>query len=1091
MKKRFLAVSLCLMAVQILYAMEEARLLRFPAVYQDQIVFGYAGDLYTVDSKGGIARRLTSHTGYECFPRFSPDGRTVAFTGQYDGNTEVFIMPARGGVPRRLTFTSTLGRDNISDRMGPNNIVMGWKPGTDEIIFRSRMKSYNDFNGQLYTVSLQGDLPDQIPVPRGGFCSFSSDGGKMAYNRIFREFRTWKRYRGGMADDIWIYDFKAGSVTNLTDHPAQDIIPMWHGDRIYFLSDRDNNMRMNLYVHDLNSGNVRKLTDFSEYDIKFPSLGVDAIVFEYGGYIYRFDLAAEEAVKVPVMIANDQIPARPVLIDVNDRIQQFEIAPDGARALFVARGDLYTVPAEHGRTRILSNTSGIHERSAKWSPDGRWIAFVSDATGEDEIYIMPQDGIGEPIQLTRGGETYKYQPVWSPDSKKLLWADRRQRLRMVNIDSKKMTEVAHSKAFEIRQYTWSPDSRWIAFTMPEVETPNRIYLYSLDTGKATPVTDVWHVSSSPEFSRDGKYLFFVSNRDFNPEYSWTEWNHIYQDMSRIYLLTLSKSVKSPFLPRNDEVKIGGSEEENQKDGSGKAGKKEDKKELAVDLEGLEERIVDMPIKAAAYGSLASAGDKLYYLRRGRTDEHPVLLMYDLEARKETELGSVNGFEVSADGKKMLIAHQGKYGVIPLPSAPVKIEKPLDLSGLKKKLNRHEEWAQVFEEVWRQMREFFYAPNMHGLDWEKTADRYRPLIPHVNHGADLTYVLGEMLGELSVGHSYVNGGDMPSPERIPLGLLGAELERHKPSGAYRIVRILPGRNWDESLRSPLIEVGVDVSEGDYILAVNGVPVAERVNIYESLVHTAGRQTVLKINSRPVLEGAREVVVIPVSNESNLYYLDWVHTNIRKVAEATNGKVGYLHIPDMSPAGLNEFVKYFYPQLRKKALIIDVRGNGGGNVSPMIIERLRREIAMVDMARNTAPATDPGEMIWGPKVCLLDEFSASDGDLFPYRFKYYKMGKLIGKRSWGGVVGIRGPLPLLDGTDLRKPEFAPYDPEGKGWIIEGYGVEPDIFVDNDPVKEYAGIDEQLHRAIEEIMEELRTLEKSLPPVPPYPDKTPPKK
>ncbi|MDZ7295227.1 MAG: PDZ domain-containing protein [candidate division KSB1 bacterium] len=1083
-----------------LYAQEEARLLRFPAIYGDQIVFTYAGDLYTVPASGGVARKLTSHEGYEMFPRFSPDGTWIAFTGQYDGNTEVYLMPAQGGVPRRLTITATLGRDDVSDRMGPNNIVMGWKHNGQQIVFRSRMKSFNSFIGELFLVGIEGGLPEQLPLPRGGFCSFSPDDRKLAYNRVFREFRTWKRYRGGMADDIWVYDFATKKSENITNHPAQDIIPMWHGERIYFLSDRDPHERMNLYVYDLNTKETRQLTNFTDFDIKFPSLGHDAIVFEYAGYIYRFDLASEQVAKVPIIIADDQPTGRPTLVDVSKNITNYEIAPDGKRALFGARGEVFTVPAEKGPTRNLTNSSGIHDRSATWSPDGRWVAYISDATGEDEIYLVAQDGSGTPRQVTSHEGTYKYEIVWSPDSRKIMWSDRLQRLRYVDVASGMIKEVAKATAFEIRDYCWAPDSKWIAYARPEEDGMQKIYLFSLESGQTLEVTDGWYASRAPAFSDDGKYLFFVSDRDFNPIYSQTEWNHAYRDMARIYLVTLAKDVKSPFAPKSDEVSVAPEQEPAKKEESAKKPAKgekakeekpkEEKKEpvtVRVDADGLKERVVGLPIKAASYHSLASVGSTLYYIRSGSSDEKPVLLLYDFDKEKETELGQVDGYEISADKKKMLVRQGQSYSIIDLPKGKIEVKDKLDLSGLQVMLNRQDEWAQVYEECWRQMREFFYAPNMHGVDWEAVRDKYRPLVKHVNHGADLAYIVGEMIGELNCGHTYITGGDMPRPKRIQTGLLGAQLVRH-PSGYFQIKKVLRGQNWDKSLRSPLTEIGVEAREGEFIIAVDGRPTTQMANIYEALVNKAGVQVKLRLNGEPSDKGAREVTVVPIADEANLYYFNWVEENIRKVTQATGGKVGYIHVPDMGVRGLNEFVKYYYPQLRKKGLIIDVRGNGGGNVSPMLIERLRREIAMITIARNTSPSVDPSGMLWGPKVCLCDEFSASDGDLFSFRFKQHKLGTLIGKRTWGGVVGIRGSLPLLDGSTLNKPEFSRYDIEGKEWIIEGVGVEPDIVVDNDPALEFAGVDQQLNKAIEVILKQLETEEKTIPPPPPYPVKVP---
>ncbi len=1074
----------------LLPAAEEARVLRFPTIYKDLVVFSYAGDLYSVPVKGGVARRLTSHPGYEAFARFSPDGKQIAFTGEYDGNREVFLMSAEGGVPVRLTYTPVLSRDDISDRMGPNNLVMGWTPDGQKIVFRSRMAEWNDFNGQLYLVPREGGTPEEVPLPRGGFCSFSPDGQKLAFNRIFREFRTWKRYRGGMVDDIWVYDLKTKKTENITNHEASDIIPMWSGNKIYFLSDRDENKRFNIYCVDLETKSTKKVTDFTDYDVKFPSLGAGAIVFENGGYLYKLDLETEKVSRIPVYIADDQAAARTELVKVADRVNTWDIAPDGARAVFGARGEIFAVPAKHGNTRNLTRTSGGHERDVAWSPDGRWIAFVSDKSGREEIYIIPQDGSGPAVQLTSDGECYKYAPVWSPDSKKLLWSDRMFRLRYVDIEKKQVVEVARSKYWEIGDYTWSPDSGWVAFSDQAENGQSIIFIHNLTSKETLEVTDSWYSSYSPCFSSDGKYLFFVSDRDFNPVYSRTEWNHAYLNMSRIYLLTLTREAKSPFEPKSDEVKVAAAEPvkaakpAGEKQTAQPAAEKAGKPDVRVDKEGIKDRIAALPVEVSGYFGLTSVGDKLYYMKRSFGDRQTSLKFYDLSKLEEKDLGSVNGYVISADRKKMLVQQGRDFAIIDLPAAPIKIEEKLNLSGLEVWLDRKAEWAQIFDECWRQMKDFFYAPNMHGVDWEKVRARYELLAKAVNHRADLTYVIGEMIGELNCGHTYVGGGDLPRVERINVGRLGTKLERDK-SGYYLIRKILAGQNWDRSLRSPLTEVGVNVKEGEYIIAVNGKPVNQVKDIYELLVNTAGKQVTLKVNSQPTEKGAREVVVVPIETENSLYYYNWVKKNMEYVAKATGGRVAYIHVPDMGVTGLNEFVKHFYPQVDKKALIIDVRGNGGGNVSPMLIERLARQAVMMDIARGSVPRPDPEALIMGPKVCLINEFSASDGDIFPYRFKRMQLGKLIGKRTWGGVVGIRGTLPLVDGGYLNKPEFATYSLEGQ-WIIEGEGVEPDIYVDNDPAKEFEGIDEQLNKAIEVILEELKTKEPKLPPVPSYPKK-----
>jgi tricorn protease len=1068
---------------------EETRLLRFPAIHGDKIVFSYAGDLYSVPSSGGIARRLTSDQGYEMFARFSPDGAAIAFTGQYDGNTEVYLMPAEGGVPKRLTFTATLGRDDVSDRMGPNNIVMAWRDnGT--IVYRSRMHEANDFKGMLFAVSRDGGDSEQLPLPRGGFCSFSADGKAMVYNRVFREFRTWKRYRGGQADDVWLYDFAAKTTTNLTNNPAQDIIPMMRGNTVYFLSDREETGRMNLYAVDIGTKQTRKLTSFAEYDVKFPSLGDNAIVFENGGYIYVFDLASEKARRVPITIDEDFAIGRGGLRTVSDEVTNFEIAPDGNRALFGARGDLFTVPAKHGNTRNLTATPGVHERNSKWSPDGKWIACVSDASGEDELYLVPQDGKGPRVQLTKGGDTYKYQPLWSPDSKKLLWSDRKQRLQYVDVDSKTVTPVTQATAFEITDYAWSPDSRWIAYANPEEKRMTTIQLYSLDSKKTIEVTDGWFSSFGPAFSPDGNYLFFVSDRSFSPMYGQTEWNHVYVDMARVYLVTLAATTPSPFAPKSDEVSVQAAPEADKKGKDKKAKTEDEKKEqkpVVVDAGGIQARIAVIPATPSGYRDVACVGDKVFYLRRGRKDPKTTLVLYELDKQKETELGEVDGYEISADGAKMLVESGGSYSIIDLPSGKLDLSERLDLSGMQVVLDRKAEWNQIFNECWRQMRDFLYDPSLHHVDWPLMRERYGALLPYVNHRADLTYLIGEMIGELNIGHSYVGGGDYPRADRVQQGLLGARLARDPSSKYYRIAEILAGQNWDKGLRSPLTEIGVDVKPGEYIIAVNGASTAAMKDIYESLWNTADKQVTLTVNAAPNEAGARTVTVIPIADERELYYYNWVQGNLEKVSKATGGRVGYVHIPDMGVDGLNAFVKYYYPQIRKDGLIVDVRGNGGGNVSQQIIERLRREVAMIDIARNSAYSPDPDGTIVGPKVMLLDEFSASDGDIVAYRFKKYKIGPIVGKRSWGGVVGIRGSLPLLDGGFLMKPEFSRYDVEGKEWIMEGTGVEPDIYVDNDPAKEFAGDDQQLDKAIEVVLGLLKANPPVVPPPPPYPDKS----
>ncbi|HEY2125009.1 MAG TPA: S41 family peptidase, partial [Chthoniobacterales bacterium] len=984
------------------------------------------------------------------------------------------------------------------------------------VAFRSRMKSFNDFIGQLFTVGLTGELPDKLPVPRGGFVSFSPDDSKMAFNRVFREFRTWKHYRGGMADDVWIYDFKTGQTTNLTNNPAQDICPMWGPDnRIYFASDREE--RMNLFSVDLTSKEVKQLTHFKDFDVKFPSLGKESIVFEQAGFIWRYDLAGGQATRVPIRVREDFSGGRTTMVDAAKNIESINLAPDGERAIVVARGDLFSVPAKNGTARDLTRTSNAHERDAVWSPDGKWIAYNSDATGENELYVRAQDGKGQPTQLTNHADTYYYRAVWSPDSRKLLWADRLQRLRYVDVASKAVTEVDQDKFGELDSYNWSPDSQWITWQRPEDNNLSRIMLYSVAAKQQFPVTDDWYGSGNCVFSDDGKYLLLSSARDFKPTFGEEEFENVYIDMQRVYLVTLAKETESPLAPRSDEVGKGEKEKEKEKekdkDGAEekkgedkKGGAKEEKPKkpvvVKVDTDGLSSRLVGLEIAPAGYSDIRMVDDRIFYLRRTIADQEAEddeespgedkiahLCAYSLKDRKETVLGDASAYQITFDGKKMLVKMKKDYAIIDLPKEKIETkDHEFKLEGLDLLLDRHAEWNQIYFECWRQMRDFFYSPTMNGIDWPAMRDKYAALLPFVNHRNDLTYLLGELIGELNNGHAYVGGVERPPAPRIKLGLLGAELSRDPATRAYRIDRILPGQNWDKRTRSPLTALGVNLKPGDYILAVNGVPVSTLPNIYDGLIGTADKQVILRVNSKPADDGARDVTVVPIGDEAPLYYLAWVQKNIDEVSKKTGGEVGYLHVPDMGQPGLNQFTKLFFPQIRKKALIIDVRGNGGGFVSPLVIERLRRAFVMIEVARNAAPQPDPANAFTGPMVTLIDEFSASDGDIFPYRFKSLGMGKLIGKRTWGGVIGIRESLPLTDGGKFFKPEFAPYSKTGKEWVIESHGVDPDIVVDNDPAREFHGEDQQLDRAVQEIKEDLKTKRYDIPPVPPYPDRNP---
>jgi tricorn protease len=1058
---------------------QESRLMRFPDYHNNKVVFSYAGDLYIADRDGGTARKLTSHVGYEMFAKFSPDGSKIAFTGQYDGNTEVYIIPAEGGTPKRLTYTATLNRDDVSDRMGPNNMVTSWTPDGKYVVYRTRGITFNSFVGHLFKVPVEGGLSERLALATGGFNTYSEDGSKLAFNRVMREFRTWKYYKGGMADEIWLFDFNTKETKKLTDNVAQDIFPMYHNGDVYFASDRDR--IMNLFVYRGETGKVEKVTNFTEYDVKFPSRGTDGIIFENAGYLYIQKYEGGEPEKLTIKIENDQVAGRDEWVDASKYINNADISPKGKRVAFSARGDIWSVPAENGITYNLTQTPGAHDRNPEWSPNGTYLAWISDMDGEDQIYMLENKDDAKPIKLT-DNNTYIFGFDWSPDNKKIMWSDQNYNLNYLDVDKKKTIQIAHGDHGKYYSYNWSPDSKWVAYADSRENEMSVIVLYNLESGKKYEVTQSWYDAGSPIFSPDGKYLYFVSDRDFNPIYNEVEWNYAFKYMSSIYMLPLAKDTKNPFAPTNDMV-----EAEVDKGEEAKKEEAEDDNTIVIDLEDLSSRIIGLPLESGYYWNLIPVKGKIYYSTMKNGDKQSETKVFDFDKKKESKIASGIGLSLSADGKKVLVNQRGSFYVENLPSGELKPSNKVNTDEMKLMVNKKEEWKQIFTESWRQMREFFYANNMHGTDWKGMHDKYEKLLPYVNHRNDLSYLIGELIGELNVGHAYVNGGDRPNVDRIKTGLLGAQISQDK-SGYFKIDNILKGENWRRDARSPFTEPGVDVKVGDYILAVDGNSTKEVDDVYQLLVGKANKVVELLVNSDASEKGASKVLVKTIDDESELYYYNWVQENIEKVNAATNGRVGYIHIPDMGPKGLTEFVKYFYPQLTKEALIIDDRGNGGGNVSPMIMERLQREVAFYSMRRNKASVEpSPTKQLVGPKVLLVNGYSASDGDLFPYRFKTHKAGKIIGMRSWGGVVGITGSLPFIDGGQLRKPEFAPFAKDGSKFIIEGHGVDPDIVIDNDPYKEFNGEDTQLNKAIEVILEELKTKGVKTPEIPAFPDKT----
>ena len=1016
---------------------EEARLLRFPSVGGDRIAFTYAGDLYTVSIDGGEATRLTSGEGFEIFSRFSPDGRTIAFTAQYDGNTEVYTIPAEGGVPHRVTYSSSVVRDNIGDRVGPNNIVMGWTPDGKSIIYRTRWYAFSSLRGLLFTVPAEGGEPV----------------------------------------DIWINTVGTTELENITDNDAQDIFPMWIGDKIYFLSDRD--QIMNLFCYDTATKETEKVTDFTEYDCKFPSFSQDWIVFENGGYIYKYSVKDGSCSKVPVYLNAEGILARDRIMswEGRGRRSSFSLSPDGSRVLTTFRGDVFSVPATEGAVYNFTRTPGAHDRDAVWSPDGQWIAWLSDESGEYQVYVMPYDDPQGRICLTSFENGYPSSLTWTPDSRKLYFTTEKNQLLSVDIDTKELKTVFQGRWGGVRGFDFSRDGGWLAYGTSTESGASVIYLMNLATGESTPVTSSWYNSSSPLFSEDGKYLFFTSARELRAIYSSVEWNAAYSLGSYLFALPLTKDAEDPTLIKGDEYTPASPAEEEEQSAPRKGRKGAAKEAPAVepvkiDFDGIVERAVALPVEGGYARPMAAWDGALYY----RSSEG--IKKLSLGDMKTTDVTKYGVLAITPDHSRALVSDKGKYYVV--STSGYRTDKPVPMSDIRLTVDYHKEWKQIYDETWRVYRDYFYVENMVGRDWDAIHDKYAALLPYVQYRHDLTYLIGEMISELNTGHCYVTTGEGPAAESLPVGLLGARIAKDE-TGYFRINKLYRGVTWGDERRSPLGEPGLGVNEGDYILAVNEIPASELGTIYEALVGRVGVTTALKVNTVPSEEGARTIYVDPIGDETQLAYYDWVQNNIRKVEEASDGQIGYIHIPDMSVAGLDEFTRLFYSQLDKKALIIDDRMNGGGNVSPMILERLQREVYRMTMARNGGerPGTVPDAAHYGPKVCLIDKYSSSDGDLFPYGFRQLGIGKLIGMRTWGGIVGISGSRPYLDGQDVRTPFFTSYSTDGD-WIIENHGVDPDIECDLNPFEDYLGNDAQLNKAVEVLLQELQNW-KPLPGVP----------
>jgi tricorn protease len=1060
-------------------------LMRFPDVHGNTIVFVYGEDIWSVPTDGGVARRLTMNDGEERFPKFSPDGSMIAFTGEYDGNPDVYVMDVYGGNIRRVTYHP--GYDE----------VVGWHPTKNKILFASGRKSFGRFT-RLFLISPDGTGLEELPLHEAAQGSYSPDGMQIAYNRLSREFRTWKRYKGGMAQDIYVFDFDRNKDRKITDYDGTDRVPMWIGTKIYFSSDRDR--VLNIYEYDTATEQIRQITKHTEYDVRRPSMGGDKIVYELGGTLWLLDTKTDSYAQVPVEIRSDAPEVRPYLKKVDEYITDFDCSPSGKRAAIVARGEIFTVPEKDGPTRNLTRDSGAREKDAAWSPDGKTIAYLSDKSGEYEIYLIDPMGETQAVKLTQHTSGYRHTLRWSPDGKYIAFADQTLRCYYLDVATKKITAVDKAEyenvdvSIDIKpiyDFAWSPDSRYLAYSKMNADQVYTVYIYSLGTGASRCVSNGTFNDFGPVFSKDGAHLFFVSNRRFDPVFGDFEWEMVYKKVAGIYCLTLAKD-GAPLFPFKSDEETGA--ESGDHAAGKKSGEKKDKAaSVSIDFDGIDARIEHLPLARGNYRYLAVNDKGIFYLNKDEGDFNrfefrnrgPMdLYRFSFETRKEElVIKGIDEYKLSADGEKIVYKKGNTIGIIDA-GATESDGKALDLSDLTMVLDPLAEWQQIFNEAWRMERDFYYEPNMHGVDWNAMKVKYGSLMPFASCRQDVIFIVGELIGELNTSHTYVFGGDIQrEAERVNVGMLGNDWEVDETANRYRFARILRVPEWTDETMPPLLRPGVDVREGDYLLAVNGMDVTADTNVYRYFQDLAGKQVKLLVNGTPNRAGAREVTVEPIRSDFTLRYLDWVEHN-RQVAEReSGGDIGYIHLPDTYLGSAREFPKYFYSQTRKKGLIIDGRFNGGGLDPYIFLERLNRGVVTYWTRRYSHDQTNPAITTSAHMVCITNRQAGSGGDMLPMEFQLLKMGPVIGTRSWGGLVGVSMWVPLIDGGGMSAPDYRIYDPNGT-WIVENEGVHPDIVVDLDPVEVARGYDAQLMKAIEVLKEEIRNDPRPWPKHEPFP-------
>ena len=1050
------------------------RLLRYPDVSKTQIAFDYAGDIYVVGRDGGVAQRLTSHEGEELYPKFSPDGQWIAFSAEYSGTREVYVMPASGGAPRQLTFYSDVGA--MPFRGGTDYRVLDWTPDGKNVVVRMNRVPFDERGGRPYLVPVEGGMETPLAVPETGGGALSPDGTKFVYTPIDADWRGWKRYRGGRAPDVWIYDLKANTSLQLTNFRGMDMQPSWVGDAVYFASDRDGTL--NLYSIAPTGGEAKKLTDFHDFDVLWPSGGPDAVVFENGGQIWRTDAGTGQTLKVPIQVRGDTPHALPQFKKVAANIESFSIAPHGERAVFGARGEVFTVPAKDGEVRNLSRTPEAREINVTWSPDGRSIAYLSDASGEYEIWVRAQDGSGAPRQVTHDGDVWRFQPIWSPDSKRLAYADKKQRVRIVDVADGHTVDVDHSDRDDITEYTWSPDSSWLAYTKTSDSRLPSIWVYSLASGKPRQLTSSAFGSSSPAFDPKGRYIYFVSNRDYNLTFSAYEFNYLYTDAAKLFAAPLAADGPALNPPKSDEASTSAAPAP-----KGDDAKKKDEKpksepgpaKVRIDFDGFDRRVVALNAPGGNYVGVAANAEAVFYLSGNPQQGGLALKMYSLEDGKAEDVvgKGVTGYELSEDGKKILVRTASGAAIVDAKADRDVSKSALALDKLELKIDPRTEWRQEYADAWRILRDWFYDEGNHGgrERWNAIRARYAPLVDSLASREDLNYIFHEIAGELNSGHVYVERGasDDDKPARKPGGMLGAEIVSDR-SGNFRIAKVFEGENWNPATRSPLTEAGVNVGAGEFILAVDGVDAKSVKNFYALLEGKADRVVDLKVAKDAGGAGARTVKVKTSASERGLRYLDWVASRRAMVDRLSAGRIGYIHVPNTAVEGNRELAKGFAANAHKDALIVDDRYNGGGFIPDRMIELLARKPLNYWKRRGVEPQATPLLSHDGPKAMLINGLSSSGGDAFPYYFHKLKLGPLIGTRTWGGLIGISGNPSVADGGQILAATFRFMDTDGH-WAVENEGVSPDIEVIDRPESIAAGHDPSLEKAVDVLLDELK--------------------